>query len=136
MRCYCTICRKTAGSGGYAIAIMGEAATLKVRGRRSVRIYRANIVENGKEQISSARRHFCGECGSALWVFDPRWAKNIYPFASAIDTPLPTPPERIHIMLDYKPSWIKVPKGVRDQCFREYPAEAIIEWHKRLDLLT
>ena len=28
--CYCTICRKTAGGGGYAINIMGAAATLKV----------------------------------------------------------------------------------------------------------
>jgi hypothetical protein len=28
MRCYCSICRKTAGGGGYAINIMGDAATL------------------------------------------------------------------------------------------------------------
>ncbi|HET7032062.1 MAG TPA: GFA family protein, partial [Casimicrobiaceae bacterium] len=30
MRCYCSICRKTAGGGGYAINIMGDAASLKV----------------------------------------------------------------------------------------------------------
>jgi hypothetical protein len=32
-RCYCSICRKSAG-GGYAINIMGLADTLKVKGSR------------------------------------------------------------------------------------------------------
>ena len=32
MRCYCSICRKTAGGGGYAINIMGKAKSLKVKG--------------------------------------------------------------------------------------------------------
>ena len=32
MRCYCSICRKTAGGGGYAINIMGRQETLKVEG--------------------------------------------------------------------------------------------------------
>ena len=32
MRCYCSICRKTAGGGGYAINLGGDAATLKVEG--------------------------------------------------------------------------------------------------------
>src|ERR1700756_4443607 len=31
-RCYCSICRKSAGGGGYAINIMGLADTLKVKG--------------------------------------------------------------------------------------------------------
>jgi hypothetical protein len=30
-RCYCSICRKSAGGGGYAINIMGLADTLKVK---------------------------------------------------------------------------------------------------------
>ncbi len=29
-RCYCTICRKTAGGGGYAINLMGVAASLRI----------------------------------------------------------------------------------------------------------
>ncbi len=45
MRCYCSICRKTAGGGGYAINIMGETATLKVRGARNIAVYRARIKE-------------------------------------------------------------------------------------------
>ena len=39
MRCYCSICRKTAGGGGYAINIMGNTATFESKGR--TRIYRA-----------------------------------------------------------------------------------------------
>src|SRR5512132_4022379 len=41
MRCYCSICRKTDGGGGYAINIMGKADTLRVQGQRHVRVYRA-----------------------------------------------------------------------------------------------
>ena len=85
MRCYCSICRKTAGGGGYAINIMGEAASFAVKGRKHVSVYRARM-EDG--EASSARRHFCRVCGSALWVSDPDWPALVHPFASAIDTPL------------------------------------------------
>ena len=44
MHCYCSICRKTAGGGGYAINIMGEARTLKVTGRQHLAYYRARRV--------------------------------------------------------------------------------------------
>lgn len=125
MRCYCSICRKTAGGGGYAINIMGKAGTLKKRGR--TRVYRAT--RGGGE------RHFCPKCGSALWVWDRHWPEWIYPFASAIDTPLPAPKERQHILLDSKANWVEVPRGPRDQRFREYPREAIIDWHRKRGLL-
>ncbi len=124
--CYCSICRKTAGGGGYAINIMGRADTLKVKGR--TRTYRAT--RGGGE------RHFCPKCGSALWVFDRRWAEWIYPFASAIDTPLPAPKERQHILLGSKANWVAVPKGKREQHFRQYPKEAIIDWHRKRGLLS
>ncbi|MCY4497264.1 MAG: hypothetical protein OXC14_08260 [Rhodospirillaceae bacterium] len=41
MRCYCSICRKTAGSGGFAINLGADYRTLKATGRRSIGIYRA-----------------------------------------------------------------------------------------------
>ena len=90
MRCYCSICRKTAGGGGYAINIMGATKTLKVRGAKNIAVYRARFKEAGakKPTLSKARRHFCAKCASAFWVWDPRWAEWVYPFASAIDTPL------------------------------------------------
>ena len=39
MRCYCSICRKTAGGGGYAVNIMGDTRTLKVRGAKNIAVY-------------------------------------------------------------------------------------------------
>jgi hypothetical protein len=138
MRCYCAICRKTDGGGGYAINIMGEARTLKVKGRASITVWRAPLHETedgeGKpagRKLSPARRYFCKQCGSALWVFDPRWAHLVHPFASAIDTKLPVPPERVHIMLDFAPSWVRVPKGRRERRFPRYPGESIENWHRR-----
>ena len=133
MRCYCSICRKTAGGGGYAINIMAESASLKVTGKESISIYQA-ILESGKsdgEQKSSARRHFCKNCGSCLWVFDPSWPELIHPFASAIDTPLPKPPEYIHMMLDSAANWCRIPEETNDIHFRHYPSLSIEEWHKK-----
>ena len=130
MRCYCSICRKTAGGGGYAINLGGEAASLKVEGEEHLSVYQARIESHGEP--SQARRHFCRHCGSALWVFDPRWPDLVHPFASAIDTPLPTPPERVHIMLGSKAGWVELPPaGPLDPRYREYPEESLAAWHTR-----
>ncbi|MCW8193451.1 GFA family protein [Proteobacteria bacterium 005FR1] len=127
-RCYCSVCRKTAGGGGYAINQGGDAATLKVDGVTAV--YHALI--DGEE--SPAERHFCSRCASCLWLYDRRWSELIHPFASAIDTDLPIPPEHIHLMLDSKAPWVEVEAGPRDRCFAEYPDESLAEWHERLGL--
>jgi hypothetical protein len=42
-RCYCSICRKSAGGGGYAINIMGLADTLKVKGKSTLGVWNAPI---------------------------------------------------------------------------------------------
>ncbi len=134
MRCYCSICRKQQGGGGYAINIMGQADTLEVRGREHVRVYQATLEdeETGERVRSEARRHFCGGCGAALWIADPSWPEWVYPFASAVDTPLPEPVERVHIMLDFKAPWVRVPpEGPGERWFARYPDEAIVDWHKR-----
>ena len=136
MLCYCSICRKTAGSGGYAINIGGEYKTMKVKGRKSIGIYRATVTDTktGKRKKSQARRNFCKKCGSPLWVWDPRWPKLVHPHASAIDTALPLPPERTHLMLGSKASWVEVMAAARDKKFDVYPDESIAAWHKRLGL--
>jgi hypothetical protein len=128
--CYCSICRKTAGGGGYAINLGGEQDSLEVVGRRHARVYHAVI--DGEESL--AERHFCGRCGSALWVWDPRWPELVHPFASAIDTELPAAPERTHLMLGSKAAWVPVESGPNDQRFDGYPEESIAAWHHRLGL--
>jgi hypothetical protein len=134
--CYCSICRKTAGAGGYAINLGGRYDTLRVRGGEHVRVYRARIrdADGAAVEESPAERRFCGLCGSALWVWDPRWPELVHPFASAIDTPLPQPPERTHLMLDFKAPWVVVHAGPRDKQFARYPDESLAQWHERLGL--
>ena len=132
MHCYCSICRKTAGGGGFAVNLGGEAETLSVLGKRHLRTYRARL-EDGSE--SPAERRFCGRCGSALWVWDPRWPELLHPFASAIDTALPAPPERCHIMVDFAPGWVRIPSGKRDPRFPGYPDQSLEDWHRSRALL-
>jgi hypothetical protein len=136
--CYCSICRKTAGGGGFAINLGGDHASMQVTGREQLRIYRARMGEgaDGQPIESPAERHFCGRCGSALWLWDPRWPELVHPHASAIDTPLPIPPERTHLLLGSKASWVVPAIGPRDQQFEDYPDESISEWHERLGLVS
>jgi hypothetical protein len=136
MLCYCSICRKTAGTGGFAINLSGDAGTLEVEGLEHVRTYHARLHDpaTGAESRSSAERKFCGECGSALWVWDAHWPELLHPHASAIDTPLPVPPERTHLMLGSEPSWVEPCLGPKDRTFDEYPDESIADWHRRLGL--
>ena len=131
MRCYCSICRKTDGGGGYAINLGARADTLAVTGARDIGMFRAVI--DGVE--SEAERRFCRKCGSALWVWDPRWPDLLHPFASAIDTPLPAAPESAHILLDSKAGWVRVDKRPEDRTFDGYPDESLEDWHRRNGLL-
>jgi hypothetical protein len=133
--CYCGVCRKTAGGGGFAINLGGDYDSLEVEGREHVRVYHAKIREDdGEPWESPAGRHFCGRCGSHLWLWDPRWPELVHPLASAIDTTLPAPPERTHLMLGSKTSWVEPAIGPNDRQFAEYPDESIADWHARLGL--
>ncbi len=134
--CYCSICRKTAGGGGYAINLGAEFATLEVSGREYVSVYRAGIKDEktGEVRESPAERSFCRVCASALWVWDPRWPDLVHPFASAMDTELPVPPERTHLMLDSKAGWVQEDVRSNDKTFPHYPEESLASWHERLNL--
>ena len=131
MHCHCSICRKTAGGGGYAINLGGDATTLKVRGKKHLSVYRAMLREPGQRATrSKGQRHFCSRCGSALWLWDPRWPELVHPHASAIDTPLPKPPEVVSIGLAWAPSWVDVPGGKGHVHFDEMPDFSLEEWHR------
>lgn len=131
-RCYCSICRKQQGGGGYAINLSGEAASLQVEGRESVASYHAVMhADGGTPHLSSAERSFCGKCGSGLWLFSDDYPELIHPLASAVDSALPVPPQSTHIMLAYKPDWVQADIRPGDLTFDEYPDESIAEWHAR-----
>ncbi|MEQ9618926.1 MAG: GFA family protein [Deltaproteobacteria bacterium] len=136
--CYCSICRKTAGGGGYSINIMGEARTLEVTGKNNLKIYKAEIPasdEPGQTKTSTVERNFCKHCGSFLWFYEPAWPDWIYPFASAIDSSLPKPPERLHIFLDSAAPWCEIREDKKNRKFPAYPDESIMDWHKRHKLM-
>lgn len=135
-RCYCSVCRKTQGGGGYAINLSAETETLKLTGRKNVAVYHARIKnpEDARAHTSTAKRAFCKKCGSGLWLFSPEWPELIHPFASAIDTKLPVPPEHTHLMLAFKAPWVEPQFGRRDKQFKRYPKESIADWHERLNL--
>lgn len=132
MHCHCSICRKTAGSGGYAINLGADAETLAIQGETHLGRYHAVLREPGKpDERSPAERRFCTLCGSALWLWDPRWPELLHPHASAIDTPLPRPPEVVEAALDYAPAWIDVPAGDDHRRVGQWPSESLAEWHVR-----
>lgn len=58
----------------------------------------------------------------------------MHPFALAIDTDLPLPPEHTHIMLDFAANWVEIPESQSDRCHQRYPDESIAQWHERLGL--
>lgn len=131
MRCYCSICRKTAGTGGFAINLGADFSTLKVEGREHLSVYRAKM---GDGRRSTGQRHFCKDCGTALWLYDPTWPELVHPHAGAIDTELPVPPHTTHMMLGSKPGWVDVHLKRGDTSFDGYPDESLADWHRRQGL--
>jgi hypothetical protein len=132
-RCYCTICRKTAGGGGYAINLHADTQTLKVRGKAAIGVFRARLPDPEdacRLHLSSGRRHFCTKCASALWLADPEWPELLHPFASVIDSELPKPPSSVHLMLRFKASWVVPQFGRGDAKFQLYPKQSIEDWHR------
>lgn len=132
-QCYCSICRKTAGAGGYAINLGADFDTLQINGRENIGMFHANLTDEKTGEIvqSKAERSFCKKCGSALWVWSPEWPKQLHPHASAIDTDLPQPPQKWHMMLGSKASWDIPCIHDGDRKFDEFPDESLADWHKK-----
>ena len=131
MHCYCSICRKLAGGDGRAVNLHADADTLEVEGEAAIEVYRAFLDHPKRTEQSESERRFCRFCATMLWVWDPQWPELIHPFASAVDTPLPVAPERVHIRLVDKPDWVRVPEGPDERSFDRYPEETLLDWHRR-----
>lgn len=132
MRCYCSICRKTNGSGGYGINLGGDFGSLVVDGKEHISVYRARMPDGqGGTTTSHGERSFCSRCGSGLWLWSPNWPDLVHPFASAIDSALPVAPEHTHILLDSKASWVPLEASGSDRTFDGYPDESLAAWHRR-----
>lgn len=130
MRCFCSICRKTAGTGGFAINLGARVAGMQIEGEEHIRVYDAVARQAGGRPDGTGRR-FCGDCGTALWHWDAAWPELIHPHAGAIDTPLPMPPTHVDMMLGSAAAWARVGLEQPERSFDTYPDEALADWHKR-----
>ena len=121
-RCYCARCRKTAGGTGAAANILAQASSLAVDGADALTEYAAP---------DSTRTRFCSRCGSALYLTLDAAPDFVYPFASAIDTALPEPPERVHVFTAEAPVWARPPSSPDDYATERNTRESIADWHRR-----
>jgi hypothetical protein len=124
--CHCQRCRKLDGGLGGAVNIIAEAVTLTLDGDIGPSRYESGIT------VTS----FCPSCGTALFLDSPLWPEWIYPFASAIDTALPTPPHYVHIYAAEGVAWAPMTGTPEDPTFDANTDESIIGWHERLGLLV
>jgi hypothetical protein len=106
------------------VELAGHAASLKVEGSENIRVYRA----------STAERHFCGICSSGLWIFHPGDPNLIFPYASAVDTPLPKAPDHTHMMTEFNASWVQIISESHDEFHERFPDESIVRWHEERQL--
>jgi len=125
--CYCRRCRKTAGGTGAAVNILAEADTLVVRSEIEPKVY--------EPPPGGLKVKFCSECATALFIELGGWPQWVFPFASAVDTPLPVPPHRIHIQWADRVAWSPVAPGPNDTVFEANTDESILEWHERMGLV-
>jgi hypothetical protein len=61
--------------GGLFMLVAADQSTLAVSGEDRITVFHAWIRDEGTGKISESpgERRFCSVCGSALWVWDPRW---------------------------------------------------------------
>jgi hypothetical protein len=131
MYCFCSICRKCSG-GAFGCNIMARRETLKVTGRRHLRVHHARIHRARKPtEISEGERWFGGACGTHLYLLDDRWPDGVWPNAGAVDTPLPVAPEHVFMMVRYKPKWVPERLLENGDKFPEYPKLSIDDWHQQ-----
>jgi hypothetical protein len=131
LRCFCSICRKTAGSGGFGINLGARVEGMVIVGEEHIRVY-----DPVGGRPGGTGRRFCGHCGSPLWNWDAGWPDLIHPHAGAIDTPLPVPPSHVDIMLGSGTDWARAGLAAPEKGFDDYPDEALADWHRRHGLTS
>ena len=125
-RCYCTICRVSAGGGGYSINIGAMADTLTCDNWEGMNSFQARLDTGGHSQ---AERYFCKTCGTQLWLYDERWPDLVHPIAGVIRSDLTSPASTTHIFMGEKPDWVQADIADNDRVFDGYPDTSLADWH-------
>eukprot|EP01080_Neovahlkampfia_damariscottae_P001869 gene1869-1010_t len=128
--CHCSICRKLSGGNSGGCNILADYRTLKIEsGTECLKEYTAKKVDEGRP---ANVRSFCSECGTYVWNYNElETPDNLYPFASCIDTELPTPPYKIHILEDSSPKCF-LATNEKDVHCQKFPEnwKSLKDWHK------
>lgn len=139
LRCFCSICRKTAGSGGFGINLGARVEGMVIEGEEHIRVYDPASKRAGGRPgggPGGSGRRFCGHCGAPLWNWDANWPGLIHPHAGAIDTSLPVPPAHVDMMLGSAMAWATAGLAAPEKAFDDYPDEALADWHRRHGLTS
>jgi hypothetical protein len=131
MRCYCSICRKTAGGGGYAINLGAKADTLRISGRRA------------HQRVSPEYRRRGELGGTALLRALRLGAVGVGPGLAGARPPLrqrhrhalPEPPEAVHMMLGSKSNWVRIEARPGSRSANRYYPHSLEDWHRAHGLL-
>ena len=129
--CYCKRCRKTQGGIGAQVSVLAVADTLVIQGREHISVFEIKSAPEPNAPATDISLHFCKGCGSHLFMTQALWPDDVYLSASAVDTPLPIPPEIYHVNVGEAAAWINVPAGAGHIHFEELERESPIEWHRR-----
>lgn len=116
--CYCRFCQKATGSDHMIEPIFARMAFRIVAGEPCVYTH---LSEGSRREVYV---HFCGTCGSKLYLTFDRWRDRLGVYAGAFDDPnwFPIAPENTkHIFLDEAPRGTVIPAG-----FRTYAQHAVL----------
>jgi hypothetical protein len=129
--CYCKRCRKTQGGMGAQVSVLAKADTLVLHGEENVSVFEIKSGSGPNAPPSDTRLYFCAKCGSHLYMTRAATPSEVYLSASAVDTPLPVPPELYHVNIGEAAAWIHVPNGTDHIHFNELDDETARDWHRR-----
>ena len=107
------------------INVIADAETLRWSGELEPTRY-----ETSTGPVTS----FCPRCGSQLVLDMAVWPGVVYPFAAAVDTPLPEPPHRIHVRWMERLPWVPSIGAADDPHFEDNTEESMVDWHARMGL--
>ncbi len=100
--CFCSLCRRRAGTDGYAGMMVAAADFTHTSGTTS--FYRT-AAESGRE----VDRHFCPNCGSHLW--GETQIDLVSVAAGTLDDPTNFVPTRA-VFTEDAPPWARIPDGL------------------------
>jgi len=104
--CHCTRCQRSSGAGSLPAFLVSGHAFKVVAGQHKLR----SFAEEGH-----VTRHFCGECGSAIYADSP----DITVVNAGVLAPGSDFKPQFHMMVDFKASWDEITDGLPQ--FGEYP---------------